>query len=93
LSISYIIPSSITDGKKKGFSSPDASWFMNDSANFVKQRLITEETYLGQSFTQSTISRLVEEHFSGVENRRLLIWSLLSFNSLLRREQNIGSGS
>lgn len=84
--MSDIIPSSITEGKKKGFSSPDASWFMNDSANFVRQRLIDNGTHIRKSFDQRTISRLIEEHFSGNENRRLLIWSLLSFDSLQRSE-------
>ena len=86
--MSDIIPSSITEGKKKGFSSPDASWFMNDSANFVRQRLIDDGTHIRKSFDQRTISRLIEEHFSGNENRRLLIWSLLSFDSLQRSEKN-----
>ena len=84
--MSDIIPSSITEGKKKGFSSPDASWFMNDSSSFVRHRLIANGAHMWKSLDQRTILRLIEEHFSGNENRRLLIWSLLSFDSLQRSE-------
>jgi asparagine synthase (glutamine-hydrolysing) len=84
--MSDIIPSSITEGKKKGFSSPDASWFMNDSSSFVRHRLIKNGAHMWKSLDQRTIFRLIEEHFSGNENRRLLIWSLLSFDSSQRSE-------
>ena len=84
--MSDIIPSSITEGKKKGFSSPDASWFMNDSSSFVRHRLIENGSHMWKSLDQRTIFRLIEAHFSGNENRRLLIWSLLSFDSLQRSE-------
>ena len=74
------------EGKKQGFSSPDASWFMNDSSSFVRHRLIANGAHMWKSLDKRTILRLIEEHFSGNENRRLLIWSLLSFDSLQRSE-------
>ena len=78
-----IIPSSITDGQKKGFSSPDASWFREESAEFVRDQLfVGKDAY----FDTGTLQLLVEEHLSGQQNRRLLIWSLLSFKTLMRRE-------
>jgi asparagine synthase (glutamine-hydrolysing) len=81
--MSEIIPSSITDGQKKGFSSPDASWFREESAEFVRGQLFAgKDAY----FDTGTLELLVEEHLSGQQNRRLFIWSLLSFKTLMRRE-------
>jgi asparagine synthase (glutamine-hydrolysing) len=72
--MSDIIPPSITEGQKKGFSSPDASWFRDESSDFVR----TQIYYKMNSFLDAeTLELLVEEHLSGVSNRRLLIWSLM----------------
>ena len=83
--MSDIIPSSITDGKKRGFSSPDSSWFKGESSMFVRERLLAPSSYLAKQFDEHTLQELVEAHLTGDENRRLLIWSLLTHESLLRR--------
>ena len=82
--MSDIIPTSITDGMKKGFSSPDASWFRNESREFVHLRLNQPNSQIWKFFQKSTAIQLLNEHESGVSNRRLLIWSLLSVNSTLQ---------
>jgi asparagine synthase (glutamine-hydrolysing) len=81
--MSDIIPPSVTDGQKKGFSSPDASWFREESADFVRNQLFVDKDAY---FDTGTLELLVEEHLSGQQNRRLFIWSLLSFKALMRRE-------
>jgi len=86
--MSEIIPPSITDGPKKGFSSPDASWFMNDSASFVRNRLLAGGSGLLGLFDIHVVSELVDSHLAGTENRRLLIWSLLTQDSLLRQKES-----
>lgn len=86
--MSEIIPPSITDGPKKGFSSPDASWFMNDSASFVRKRLLAGGSGLLGLFDEHVVSELVDSHLAGTENRRLLIWSLLTQDSLLRQKES-----
>jgi asparagine synthase (glutamine-hydrolysing) len=84
--MSEIIPASITDSPKKGFSSPDASWFRGDSIEFVVKRLFSQHSKLYQLFDFEFTKKLYEDHTKGDVNRRLLIWSLLSFQSLLDRE-------
>lgn len=81
--MSGIIPTSITDGQKKGFSSPDASWFREESAQFVRDQLFSGPNPF---FDGTTLKLLVEEHLTGQQNRRLLIWSLLSLNALMQTE-------
>ena len=41
--MSDIIPPSITEGQKKGFSSPDASWFRDESSDFVRTQIYNKE--------------------------------------------------
>ena len=86
--MSDIIPPSITNGPKKGFSSPDASWFMNDSASFVRHRLLNAGSGLVGLFDERVVAELVNNHLSGSENRRLMIWSLLTQDSLLRQTES-----
>jgi asparagine synthase (glutamine-hydrolysing) len=83
--MSDIIPPSITSGPKRGFSSPDASWFRQESEKFVSSRLLNSESSLYQLLDFDTASELVTEHLSGHANRRLLIWSLLTLESKLQQ--------
>lgn len=69
--------------QKKGFSSPDASWFKGESIDFVKNRLLTRQARLYEYLDYGTVSYLINEHLNGTENRRLLIWSLLSVETFL----------
>lgn len=80
--MSDIIPSSITEGKKKGFSSPDASWFKGESIDFVKTQLFEGKSSIAGYFDLTVLKKLVNEHLNGTSNRRLFIWSLLVFGSL-----------
>jgi asparagine synthase (glutamine-hydrolysing) len=81
--MSEIIPSSITDGKKKGFSSPDASWFKGESTEFVRLKLLNPKAWMYEYLAFDVVQDLLSEHSSGKKNRRLLIWSLLSLGSIL----------
>jgi asparagine synthase (glutamine-hydrolysing) len=72
------IPDDITKAEKQGFSAPDASWFKGDSIEFVRRKLLHRDAHLYQYLDRSAVQALVEEHLSGFQNRRLLIWSLLS---------------
>ena len=77
------VPRSVIEGKKQGFSSPDASWFKGESIDFVKGRLLSKSTRIYDYLDRSTVEGLVNDHLEGKENRRLLIWSLLSVETFL----------
>jgi asparagine synthase (glutamine-hydrolysing) len=81
--MSDIIPPSITEGQKKGFSSPDASWFREESAEFLNRRFSNTQSNLYQYLDKNALSKLVANHLNGTQNHRLLIWSLLSFDVLM----------
>ena len=79
------IPSDITRAEKKGFSSPDASWFKGESIEFVKRQLVTGNPRIYQYLSADSVLELIHNHLDGRENRRLLIWSLLNVEAWLEQ--------
>jgi asparagine synthase (glutamine-hydrolysing) len=78
-----LLPEATRTAKKQGFSAPDASWFKGESIDYVREKLFSQDAKLTQFLSLGETSKLVNEHFSGEKNRRLLIWSLLSFENYL----------
>jgi len=85
------MPSDITDGAKQGFSAPDASWFKGESLEYVRREILSPTARIKEFFDPSVVDSLVNDHLEGRENRRLLIWSLLSFEWWLRTFQGDAS--
>lgn len=77
------IPDEVLQANKQGFSAPDASWFAGDSIDFVRRHVFQQESRIYEYVDRSTVESLVTDHLQGRENRRLLIWSLLSFEYFL----------
>ncbi len=77
------VPAEITAAEKQGFSAPDASWFKGESIDFVRRRLLGGDARIYSYLDADTVRALVGEHLIGEKNRRLLIWSLLSFEEVL----------
>lgn len=70
---------------KVGFSGPDESWFRKESKTFVTERLLNPNSCVWDKLDYSVGIKLLNEHFDGTSNNRLLIWSLLSLESTLRQ--------
>ena len=79
------ISNDITKSAKQGFSAPDASWFKGESINFVRERLFDPGSKLFNVLDYGAVTELVKEHLAGTHNRRLLIWSLLNVDELMRQ--------
>lgn len=77
------IPEDITNGEKQGFSSPDASWFKGESIDFVRRKLLNPKAAIYDFMDPKIVQGLLQEHFDGQQNRRLLIWSLLNVEEVL----------
>jgi len=77
------IPNEITKAEKKGFSSPDASWFKGESINYVSQILIKGNPKIYNYLDRNDTLQLIDKHLTGQENRRLFIWSLLNLEHWL----------
>lgn len=79
------VPEEVTNQVKQGFSGPDAAWFKGDSMDYVRRIVWDDRARIFDYLQPRTVRGLVEEHLSGRQNRRLLIWSLLCFEWWLRR--------
>ncbi len=73
------VPEEVTSRAKQGFSAPDASWFKGESIDYLRRTVFNDRARMYEFLDRDAIQALVSEHLDGRKNRRLLIWSLLSF--------------
>ena len=78
------VPAQYANGNKQGFSAPDGSWFKGESIDYIRTLLFDERARMYEYIQPETAQELMNEHFSGQQNRRLLIWSFLCFEWWLR---------
>ena len=72
------VPQDISNGIKKGFSGPDSSWFKGESIDYVNSKLMVKNAKIYNYLDRKSIQDLLNDHFIGRNNRRLLIWSLIN---------------
>lgn len=77
--LSGFVPETFVTAKKQGFSAPDASWFKGESIEYIKKLLFNKKARIYEYLQPKKVYELMNEHFDGKNNRRLLIWSLLNF--------------
>ncbi len=77
------LPEYISQGEKQGFSSPDASWFRNQSLGLLENTILQKNSKISEYFDPNVIESQVNFHLEGKKNKRLFIWSLLYFESYL----------
>ena len=68
-------------------SAPDASWYRGESIDYLRRTFVNGDAAVYDFLDRETVHALVRDHLEGRENRRLLIWSLLSFEEWLRTFQ------
>ena len=73
------IPETITNQVKQGFSGPDASWFRGESLDYVRNVVHDSDAAMYEYLNPDAVRNLVDDHLDGRANRRLLLWSLLTF--------------
>ncbi len=78
------VPTEYAQGIKQGFSAPDATWFKGESIDYIRDLLCNRRALIYDYIQPKKAKELMNEHFSGKNNRRLLIWSLLSFEWWLK---------
>ncbi|MBL8377362.1 MAG: asparagine synthase (glutamine-hydrolyzing) [Burkholderiales bacterium] len=79
------LPAEITSAEKQGFSAPDASWFKGESIDYVRRTLVDGDARIYSVLDRKVVRKLLDEHMSGTENRRLFIWSLLNLEHWMRQ--------
>lgn len=74
------LPKEILARKKHGFGLPVGIWFMHEWKDFLQEVLSPEHVGRVGVCDPEVVTRLVEEHQSGVRNHRKKLWSLLVFH-------------
>ena len=74
-----ILPKSIVNRKKQGFSAPDESWYRGENADYVKELLLNKKTVSSEYIDSKFVQKIVGEHIDKRINHRLLIWSFMNF--------------
>ena len=77
--MSDLLPAEIVTGRKLGFSAPEQSWYQQKLSDYVTELILGGKARERNYFNFVTLERILQEHFTGSVNHRLLIWSLLSF--------------
>lgn len=78
------LPQAVLDAPKQGFSAPDQTWFRRELHSYVVAELLDSDAPIYEYLDRAEVGRIVDDHLNARVNRRLLIWSLLYINSLMR---------
>ena len=78
------VPEHYANGTKQGFSAPDGTWFKGESIDYIRDLLFDRRARMYDYIQPEAAQAMMNEHFSGTQNRRLLIWSFLCFEWWLR---------
>jgi len=74
-----LIPKTIINRQKQGFSAPDESWYRGENVQYIKELLLSSNAVSSDYINSNYIKKIVNEHTNKHINHRLLIWSFLSF--------------
>jgi asparagine synthase (glutamine-hydrolysing) len=72
-----LLPETVTHGKKRGFSIPAAAWLRGELEPFARDTLAS----VGRQgfFEPAVVTRLLDDHLAGREDRSRQLWGLLAF--------------
>jgi asparagine synthase (glutamine-hydrolysing) len=74
-----LLPREIVHGKKRGFSIPAAAWLRGELEPFARQTLSRETLHRQGFFRPDVVTRLLDDHVAGREDRSRQLWGLLAF--------------
>jgi asparagine synthase (glutamine-hydrolysing) len=82
-----LLPREIVHGRKRGFSIPAAAWLRGELEPFARETLSPATLRRQGFFDPAVVTRLLEEHVRGAEDRSRQLWGLLAFT--LWHEQHV----
>jgi asparagine synthase (glutamine-hydrolysing) len=74
-----LLPRSVVHGRKRGFSIPAAAWLRGDLESFARATLSPDTVRRQGFFRPEVVTRLIDEHAAGREDRSRQLWGLLAF--------------
>jgi asparagine synthase (glutamine-hydrolysing) len=74
-----LLPDSVVNGRKRGFSIPAAAWLRGELEPFARETL-SPETLRRQGYLQpEAVTQVLDRHVSGREDLSRQLWGLLAF--------------
>ncbi|MHB8469000.1 MAG: asparagine synthase (glutamine-hydrolyzing) [Gaiellaceae bacterium] len=74
-----LLPREVVHGRKRGFSIPAAAWLRGELAPFARETLAAATLARQGFFAPAAVTRLLDEHVAGAEDRSRQLWGLLAF--------------
>jgi asparagine synthase (glutamine-hydrolysing) len=74
-----LLPREIVRGKKRGFSIPAAAWLRGELEPFARETLSADVLRRQGFFDPGVVTRLLDDHVAGREDRSRQLWGLLAF--------------
>ena len=74
-----LLPKRIVHGRKRGFSIPAAAWLRGELEPFARDTLSADALRRQGFFEHAVVTRLIDEHVQGREDRSRQLWGLLAF--------------
>jgi asparagine synthase (glutamine-hydrolysing) len=74
-----LLPREVVHGRKRGFSIPAAAWLRGELEPFARATLSPETLRRQGFFEPAVVSRLIDDHVQGREDRSRQLWGLLAF--------------
>jgi asparagine synthase (glutamine-hydrolysing) len=74
-----LLPREIVHGKKRGFSIPAAAWLRGELEPFARETLNADVLRRQGFFDPGVVTRLLDDHVAGTEDRSRQLWGLLAF--------------
>jgi asparagine synthase (glutamine-hydrolysing) len=74
-----LLPRQIVQGKKRGFSIPAAAWLRGELEPFARETLSPDVLRRQGFFRPEVVTRLLDDHVAGREDRSRQLWGLLAF--------------
>jgi asparagine synthase (glutamine-hydrolysing) len=83
--VAPLLPRSIIQGRKQGFSIPVAAWLRGELEPFAREVLSTETVARQGYFRPEAVTRLIDDHGARREDLSRQIWGLLAFTLWVER--------
>ena len=74
-----LLPREIVHGKKRGFSIPAAAWLRGELEPFARETLVARDASAPGLLPPGRVTRLLDDHVAGREDRSRQLWGLLAF--------------
>jgi asparagine synthase (glutamine-hydrolysing) len=74
-----LLPREIVHGKKRGFSIPAAAWLRGELEPLARETLSADVLRRQGFFDPGVVTRLLDDHVAGREDRSRQLWGLLAF--------------